>query len=152
MNTLKIAMMAGLMCSSSPAQNPSAQPADIDVEFLMEHSEDGKKTGSITHDRNTKKLAAAPFVNTFTDLKGRTSVVSISYVGYAGFQKAKNAKNEHLKPGYVFAVQVFSGTKDVTIETTKRNVTKLVVYSNSPQVLYKDDQVTVTIRNSDPSK
>jgi hypothetical protein len=137
-------MTAGLICSSSPAQEVAAKHPDIDVEFVFEHHEGGKKSGTISHERSTKELATSPLVNTFTGLSGRSSVVTISYVGYADFEVAKNVKNEQLKPGYVLAVQVFTGEKGVTIKTAEKNVTKLVIYNHADQVLYQDDNITLT--------
>jgi hypothetical protein len=144
---LGIALMGSLICSKSSAQEPAVRSAPIDVEFVLEHRKAGKKGGSITHARNTKELATSPLVNTFTGLDGRSSVVTISYVGYANFQVAENAKDEQLRPGHVFAVQVFSGRKGVTIKSAKENVTKLVIYRESPQTLFENQDVSVTISN-----
>lgn len=120
-----IAMIGSLICASVYAQEPAVRPADIDIAFELEHHPEGKRGGSVSHERNTKDLAAHPLVHTLTGLDGRSHVVSISYVGYASFQIAKR-KDAQLKPGHVFAVQVFSGKKGVTIETAETNVTKLI--------------------------
>ena len=142
-------MIGSLICSSVSAQDTATPPADIDVEFVMENHEGGKKGGSVIHSRSTKGLADAPLVNTITGLDGSSAVVTISYVGYVRFQVAKKAKNDQLKSGHVFAVQVFSGKKGVTLETAEKNVTKLLVYQKSPQILYEDDNITVTVRNKE---
>jgi ABC-type antimicrobial peptide transport system permease subunit len=142
-----IALIGSLICSMSSAQEPTDRSAPIDVEIVLEHRKDGKTGGAVTHPRNTKDLAASPLVNTLTGLDGRSSVVTISYVGYANFQVAENAKDEQLRPGHVFAIQVFSGKKGVTIKSAKENVTKLVIYRQSPQTLFENQDVSVTIRN-----
>ncbi len=136
-----IAFIGCFFCASGNAQ----ERADTDVEFSLER----KATGAVAHERNTKDLVANPLVHTWTGLDGRSHVVSISYVGYASFQVAKGAKTngEQLRPGHVFAVQVFSGKKGVTIESAEMNVTKLIIYTQSPQTLYEDEDISVTIRN-----
>ena len=140
-----IALTGCFLCASGYAQEPGERPADTEVEFKLER----KGSGAVTHERNTKDLVANPLVHTWTDLEGRSHVVSISYVGYASFQVAKDVKTNgaQLRPGHVFAVQVISGQKGVTIDTAEMNVTKLIVYTQSPQTLYEDEDVSVTIRN-----
>lgn len=129
----------------SSAQEPTKRPKDIDVEFVMEQQFGGKKGGGITHRRNTGEMAKAPLVNTFSGSDNRSAVVTIGYVGYADFKVVKGAEDQ-LQAGHVFSVQVFSGKKGVTVETAEKNVSKLVVFGRSSQVLYKDEDVTVTIR------
>jgi hypothetical protein len=136
-----IAFIGCFFCASGYAQ----ERADIDVEFSLER----KATGELSHKRNTKDLVTNPLVHTWTGLDGRSHIVSISYVGYAGFRVAKGAKKngDQLSPGHVFAVQVVSGKKGVTIETAEENMTKLIVFTQSPQTLYEDKDISVTIRN-----
>lgn len=140
-----IALIGCFFCASGYAQEREECRADIDVEFSLER----KATGSVVHPRNTKDLVANPLVHSWTGLDGRSHVVSISYVGYASFQVAKGVKpnGAQLRPGHVFAVQVFSGRKGVTIETAETNVTKLIVYTQSPHALYEDEHITVTVQN-----
>lgn len=140
---LGIAFIGCFFCASGYAQ----ERADIDVELKLER----KATGAVSHERNTKDLMANPLVHTWTGLDGRSHVVRISYVGYASFQGAKGAKKngDQLSPGHVFAVQVYSGKKGVTIETAEENVTKLIVFTQSPQTLYEDKDFSATIRNQE---
>lgn len=140
-----IAFIGCFFCASGYAQQRAERRADIDVEFILER----EATGAVAHERNTKDLVANPLVHTWTGLDGRSHVVSISYVGYACFQVAKGAKTNcaQLKPGHVFAFQVFSGRKGVTIETAETNVTKLIVYKQFPQTFYEDEDISVTIQN-----
>ena len=151
-NTMKISAlitMTFLFCAASHAQVAVNQRSDVDVTFVIEHRKDGKRGGSVSHTRSTKDLAASPLVHTLVGLDDRSSVVIISYVGYANFEIAGNGKHGEVKPGQVFAVQVFSGKKGVTIKTAQKNVTKLVTYQNIPQVLHEDANVSVTIQNPD---
>ena len=121
----------------------------MDVTLVIEHPKDEKKGGSASQTRSTKELAASPLVNTLGGLDGQSSVVIISYVGYANFEIAGNGQHGEVKPGHVFAVQVFSGKKGVTIKTAEKNVTKLGTYQNIPRVLHEDANVSVTIQNPD---
>lgn len=138
---LGIACIGCFFCASGYAQ----ERADIDVEFSLER----KATGALSHKRNTKDLVTNPLVHTWTGLDGRSHVVSISYVGYASFRVAKgaNKNGDQLSPGHVFAVQVYTGKKGVTIETAEENMTRLIVYTQSSQTLYEDKDISVTIRN-----
>jgi len=146
---LAIVLMGSLFCSRSAAQESTARSSHIDIEFVIEHQRDGKTRGSVAHPRNTKELEDSPLVQTFTGLNGRSAVVTIGYVGYAGFQVAEAAKGVKIKPGHVFAVQVFSGEDGVTIKTAKENTSTLVIYHGPPQVIYKNEMVSVTIRRKE---
>jgi hypothetical protein len=153
LTTIAIAFASSLMCATGFAKDPEPRPEHRDAEFVFERHENGKKQGEIIQERSTKDLAEAPLVNTFTSLDGSSSVVTIRYVGYADFHvdaSAKNAKNEQVGPGHVFAVQILKGKKGVTIKTAEKNVTKLVIYQNSPQIMHQDGDVSVTIRNKNP--
>lgn len=150
MIALAVALTSSVICKVSSAHDAHPVPGPAEVEFVFGHREKGEKSGEATQVRGIKDLVGAPLVNNFTSLDGNSSVVRISYVGYASFQVAENARNAEsppLKPGHVFAVQVFKGKKGVTNTTAEENATKLVIYQASPQTLYEDGDVSVTIRN-----
>ena len=142
-----IAMISTLVCAFSHAAEVAQPSVDTKLEFEMEHSSAGKKVGSITHTRSIEDLTGAPLVNRFNGLDGRSYMMTIRYVGYAKFEVSKEGKSDQQKPGHVFAVQVLSGKKAMTIETAEKNETKLFVYEQSPQTLYEGEGLTVTIRN-----
>ena len=153
MTPLAIVLAGSFVCATGLAKPPEPRPKHSDVEFVFETRKNGERKGEISHTRNTGDLALSPLVHTFTNQDGSSSVVTISYVGYANFQVAENRKktdSESPGPGHVFAFQIFTGKKGVTIDTAETNITKLIVYQESPQSMYEDGEIAVTIRNQKP--
>ena len=144
-----IAILNCAICAPSFGQGGPGSEPDVDVVIEIAHRKDGKERGSVSHPRSVKQLKADPLVQTVTGLDKRSSVVTLSYVGYVNFKVAKNTEGEQLTSGHVIAVQVFTGKEGVTAKTAEKSVTKLVVYNQLSQTLYQDDHVAVEMRKKE---